>query len=447
MSGNKNTIGMIPSISIIVGSVLGTGVFFAPSMVAKFSTHIGVVAGLWMLGALLCVIGADIYGRLGQVLPSGGGQYIYLQKGINESTALIYGWLSLFVLCPTMIAGMCLFLGSQATYVFPDASPFLVKILAGGTAAFLTVLNFKGIKAAGKFQSSIVIVQILMIIGMAVALFLSNAQPAFEVQSSTVIETSGTLGAAVLAFAAILWSFEGFNSLTFITDEISDGKKKVRFLLFLGTTVVVVIYIVLNFCAVYFISPSEIAHTSNIAVRLNEIGFGAIGKNLTLILTVVGLVTTGHAAILIGPRITEKLSQDGYLPRVFSRLHRKNTSPNHALALQLALVLLYIGVGSFEALIIGFVVVNWAFYMLVALSLFRILPKEQLTWVVKAEIGIFSTLVLGFIGAQTYQNPAMALAGVAVLAGSILLARHFLEKKHKMQPQELALASSSVMRK
>ncbi|MBC86858.1 MAG: hypothetical protein CL677_06720 [Bdellovibrionaceae bacterium] len=428
---DKKTIGSLPSVAIIIGSVLGTGIFFAPSMVAKFSTHLGVVAALWGLGALLCLLGADIYGRLGELLPEGGGQYVYLKKGHGRGVAAVYGWLSLLVLCPTMIAGMCLYLASHLSYFDPNISTISVKLGALISAAILTILNYRGIRAAGKIQTTLVLFQILTILAMVLGLIFISSRPTLSpLQQMNQWPEFNGLHFGLLAFAAILWSFEGFNTLTFVTDEVKKGKKRIRCCLFAGTFVIFALYLVINVCAILFVPPDLIAETPNIAVLLNEMSFGAVGKNITLLLTVIGLLTTGHAAVLIGPRITAKLSEDGFLFRRYGRLNRIHTSPNNALSLQLFITSAFILAGSFESLVTMFVVVNWFFYLLVAMSLLKVLPDEETHFKIKASVYTFSSLILIFIGAQMYQNPELSAVGIGLVC-ILMLAANSLVRRSK----------------
>lgn len=445
-------IGNLSGISIVVGSIIGTGIFIAPSMVAKLSSSILVVGALWLLGALLCIIGADIYGKLGEKYPEGGGQYVYLKKCLGNKYSILYGWFSFLIICPSMIAGMSLYLGSQLQIFYPGITPFHIKLTAIAFVTLLTAINCFGIQVAGGFQKIIVIIQVSVILFLiAVSLIYLNAvDQSAAVAASTASSGGFSMSVALLAVVAILWSFEGFNSLTFVTNEVEQGKKNIRRLIYIGCAVVFVVYFLVNYCVLKFIPYNEILNTPNVAVSLSDLALGAKGKIIVFMLTVIGIITSTHISIIIGPRITKVLADDGFMFEPLKKIHPKFTSPNNALLVQLAFVLLYILIGNFEALITCFVIINWIFYCLVVFSFLKtrkvsvpgkLIPFKSSELI---ESVVFLALVMVIIAGEIYTHYKLSLIGLVIFGVGILVSDYVDKRSRKTKTATRLVAATAT---
>ena len=267
-------IGTLAAISVVVGSIIGTGIFLAPTVVASFTTSISLVVLLWVLGGILCFVGADIYGKLGIIFPNGAGQYVYLRECLGENFSMLYGWLSFLVISPTMIASIALFFGIQLKLLFPGISSLYTKESALVMVAAFTFINCMGIKTAGSVQRIVVSLQILIItlFSISVIIYCHGNTPILQFNEQTY-----SLRTGVLAFVAILWSFEGFNSLTFITDEVRDGYRRIRWLTFAGCAVVFLIYLLLKITN-YKIHDIKIYGLKSLLIKNNVDKLGRIDK-------------------------------------------------------------------------------------------------------------------------------------------------------------------------
>lgn len=434
-------IGWVSGISIVVGSIFGTGIFVAPAISASASSSYLFIAGLWILGACLCYLGADLYGRLGRIFPEGGGQYVYLKKCLGEPYSVLYGWLSFLIICPTMLAGLALFFSSQVKIYYPELSPVHLKLIAIGFIAMLTVVNCRGIEAAGLLQKVVVVLQLgLVLIPIAVVWCWVGA-PSTDGSAGVIGDVPQfSLTKALFAFVAILWSFEGFNTLTFVTDEVKNGYRTIRRLTLAGCWVVFVIYFMVNLTAFRFLTLGELRQTKNVAVSLSELGLGSAGAVVVLLLTMVAILSTVHAALLIGPRITRVLAADGYILKFLKEVHPLYTSPNNALWFQLGLVVLYILSGTFENLISWFIVINWIFYSLVMVGLMRISKQPccvdgqvmiQNPTLERLKCLVFIIFVFVFILGNVIDNPIPSVVGFLVFVLGLVVSSAVVKARRK----------------
>ncbi len=435
-SNNSNIvlkqIGPIGGISIVAGSIIGSGIFIAPSLVAAFTSSIPLVTVLWLAGALLCFIGADIYGKLGALYPAGGGQYVYLKNCVSPHISFIYGWFSFLITSPVMIASLAIFLGTQMRIIAPDLPDIYIKGIAIFFVALFTFANCKGINVASGVQNIVLAIQILLILILVLAalLFLNKA-PALPDAGSSLPQHAKS---GLLALVSILWSFEGFNTLNFIIPEVRDGQQKIRKLIFAGCLVVFVIYFLINYCTLRFIPHAVLLKTPNVAVTLSDLLWGWKGKYFVFSLALIGMITVTHTAIVIGPRVTKALSDDSLTFSFLNRLHPIHTSPNHALIIQFGFVVFYITIGSFETLMTCFIIINWLFYAFIVIGFLKARKlmnvKSRLPFRIHEllEAVIFLFLMLVLLVGQVYNDFLLSMAGFGIFIAGFISSFFFLKK-------------------
>lgn len=413
-------IGMFPAIALVVGSIVGTGIFVTPSMIAQFTLDPIQIGLLWLVGSLLCLIGGDLYGRLGQKFPVGGGQYVYLLESMGRPVALVYGYMSFLVLAPTMIAGFSMFLGEQVQMFFPSLGAQYIQIIALSFLALITLINCLGIQTTGGVEKWIVTTQIVLILALFVGLELAAGER-FTALGAEASDPS--LKAAALALVGILWSFEGFNCLSFVAHEVRNARHKLRLYVLLGCLIVFILYLLLNYLAFTFLSKDQLLQSPNIALPLAELAFGSYGRTLTGTVMIVAVFMTSIPAVLIGPRVTCEMANEGWMPRFLSKLHPRSTSPNNAILAQFVLASGFVFLGSFEWLITCFITVSWVFYILVGIGFWRL--EKRKSWIDRAEVVLFIVLAFMVVAMQVRSEPSLSLKGFIMAGLGYLAAQYF----------------------
>ncbi len=408
-------------VSLVVGSILGSGIFIAPSLIASFSPSLTVAAIFWILGGLVCACGAVIYGGLGLMFPQGGGQYVYLRETMGSRYSKFYGWVSLAVICPTMLAGTSLFFTELCRNVAPSTAPY-AKLIAILLLVAFTLANTLGIKIAGSIQKILVVVHVALFIGvMAVACYFL---PGHELGSYAAVPVFGNLSLSkgILALAAVLWSFEGFNSITFITNEIEGGERNVRKIALVGCAAVLVLYLAFNVITLANVPMTQLVQQPNAAGFMMATIFGANAGWIVFVLTALGVATVLHSSIIIGPRVIAATVKDGNTLKSLGNVSSKTGSPVSALWFQCATASVYVLLGHFDVLITAFIVLNWLFYGITALGYLRIRRRSFAARVITRKhlladiscVALFVSMVAVLLVSQILENPKIALVGFAI---------------------------------
>jgi basic amino acid/polyamine antiporter, APA family len=410
------------AVCVVVGSIVGSGIFVAPALVAQFSSSILVTATLWTLGALMCLSGAVIYARLAEQFPQSGGQYIFIRESFSPSLAAIYGWLSFLAISPLMIAGSALFFGEQLKVFWPDVSLVTVKVTGLLLCLMFTYLNHRGIELAGRLQGILVVLLIVTLVVLTLSPYFTSSQ---HIASQPLTTSTGnfaglSLNKGLLALAMVLWSFEGFNSATFLTGEIKDGARQIQKIMLTSVALVALVYFGFVTSAHRYIPIDQLAGSTNVGTSIALMSFGSDAQVFVFVLTCLGIATTLHTSIMIGPRITKSMASDGLCWDKLATNHPRHLSPSAALWCQLALVTAFLVLGNFQTLITLFVIVNWFFYGLTAVGFFKLFQSRGMQhkgWD-RLCLCLFLSGVTALIAFQLVSEPALtagALAFVAIL--------------------------------
>ena len=407
-------------VSLVVGSILGSGIFIAPGLIAAFSGSWLMALAFWFVGGAACAIGAAIYGQLGLLFPQGGGQYVYLRNLMGDRYSKLYGRASLWIICPTMLAGTSLFFGELWKGYF-HLSEVAVKLIGIGCIVVFTLLNSRGIRLAGFVQKALVLIHVLLLVGVLIISFAKL--PGLQLSSYSFTPDWGQLSLTkgIVALAAVLWSYEGFNALTFITNEIQGGERNVRKIGVYGCAIVLALYLAFNWVTLTNIPFASLVGAPNAAVMLMGMVFGEVGGFFVFLLTILGVASVLHASLIIGPRVIAAMASDGVIWRKMSELDTETGSPTPALWFQCAITIVFILIGHFEGLITCFVVLNWLFYGVTVVGYLKFVwsaPAESRTRKVVETgfAGFFLAMVLLLIVSQFFANFYLAFLGVAVLA-------------------------------
>jgi APA family basic amino acid/polyamine antiporter len=400
-------------VALVIGSILGSGIFVAPSLIASFSKSLWVSALFWICGGVVCTAGAVIYGSLGLRYPEGGGQYVFLKRTMGERYSNLYGWLSMLVIGPSMNAGTALFLAALCEGIWPE-SQSIRKPLALTVLAIFTYVNTRGLQISSGVQKLMVAIQIgllLSVLSLSLLFLQNNELAAYT--AAPVFETTFSLKAAILALAAVLWSFEGFNSVTFLTNEVEKGERNVRRIALTGSLIVIFLYLVFNVVVLSNIPPGSLAGQTNAAGFLMARIFGAHAAWVVFALTALGVANVLHSSLTIGPRVIAATVRDRQKYLKLAELNPQTGAPVFALWFQFAIALVYVLVGRFESLMVTFIVMNWIFYGLVVIGYLR-LQKVLANLREVATALVFLSMVLVLLASQFIENPRLACGALAL---------------------------------
>lgn len=410
----KRELGLLDGTMLVVGSMIGSGIFIVSADIARQVGSAGWLIVIWVLTGLVTVIAAVSYGELSAMFPKAGGQYVYLKEAYNKLIAFLYGWSFFAVIQTGTIAAVGVAFSKFSAYLYePLSDTNILWQLQTGTAAngtpeyfalsaaqlvsivtivFLTYLNSRGVKDSKTLQTFLTIIKILSLFGLIVFGFTlgakaevwnANWSDAWSLRSLNV-ETGSwmTIGGSVL-FAAIsaslvgsLFSSDAWNGVTFIAAEIKNPKRNVGLSLFLGTFIVSVIYVLANLMYVAVIPINEIAtaKSDRVAVVAAQHIFGNAGTIIIALMIMISTFACNNGLIMAGARVYYTMAKDGLFFKKAATLNKASV-PAWALWIQCFWASALCLTGKYGALLDFVMIIVMIFYILTILGIFILRRK------------------------------------------------------------------------
>lgn len=421
--------------AIVVGTIIGSGIFLVPSEMMQAVGSSGLVYLAWIVGGLLSFFGAVTYAELGAMKPVAGGEYVYVRDGYGPLGGFLYGWTYFLIAKPaslaTIVIGLVRIIGTFppfASLALPiTTSPITVTrghLVAIGAIAFIAFINYIGVKKAGEFQLFFTILKVAMIACIVVGGF-TYAHGSWGNFHTAYAAATGGFGGFMVALIASLWAYDGWNLVTTVSGEMRDPQKSLPIALILGVAIVAVLYMGVN-AAVQFVMPADaIASSPRPASQAMLIAWGTFGAGLVSAGMALSMLVTLNGSSMTGARIPFALSRDGYFFHALAKVHPRYRTPSNALIVQgvLSALLVVLG-GNFQQLFSLALYPEWVFYMLATASvfIFRVrephAPRPYRTWgypVVPALFIAASMVVLIYTFKAKVVNSLVATA--VILAG------------------------------
>lgn len=371
----KRELGVFDAVSIIGGIVVGSGVFYVGSFVierAGFS--IGWATAAWIFAGLYSLMSGLCYAELGAAMPEAGGAYVYLKKAYGPVVAFMMGWTDFWITCSASIAAIAL---AFATYlsVFVPLSPAGVKIAAIALIVLLSVINILGVKNSGRLQSVLLVLKIIPIVAIIFFGFLHFDEAINPVSFGYEGEGSVFSGFA-LAVIAALWAYDGWSSVTLVTEELKNPQKNLPKAIFIAIGGITVIYTVLNFIMMKMLPLAEMAADPMPASSVSTILFGKVGAMFITVAILVSILGSCNGQLLAFPRETFAMARDKRFFTVCGKVHPKFNTPYVAQLLMMAVSIAILFIGSFEQITVLVVFTQSLFYTMAIIAVFVLRKKH-----------------------------------------------------------------------
>jgi basic amino acid/polyamine antiporter, APA family len=369
--------------AIVVGTIIGSGIFLVPSEMMQDVGSSVLVYAAWIVGGLLSLFGVMTYAELGSMLPYAGGEYVYLRGAYGDRMSFLYMWTWFAVAKPASIAtvttGLARTLGIFHTFHWLDTpaigGPFPVmwsQLFAIVVTWLITGLNYLGIKKAGDFQVVFTVLKVLLILIVAGFCFSSALGSWSNFGTSLPQAASGSaFNNFMAALIATLWAYDGWNDLTMVAGEIKQPQRNVPLALIGGLLIVAVLYMATNAAIQYVLPAAQIAASPRPAVAALQAVAGPAGAALVAAGMALSIFVTLNGTIMSGARVPFAAARDRLFFPQFAAIHPRFKSPSTSLVVQglLASVLL-LALGRFRQLFELAVFAEWLFYMLTATTIF-----------------------------------------------------------------------------
>jgi basic amino acid/polyamine antiporter, APA family len=379
--------------SIVAGTIIGSGIFLVPAEMMQAVGSAGLVYLAWIVGGFLSFFGALTYAELGSVRPYAGGEYVYVRDAYGTLPAFLYGWTWFLVAKPasiaTVTAGLVRVLGTFSAFSFLPQTIVALHVtssrtlsinyghlVAIGAAAFITGLNYVGVRKAGNFQVAFTVLKVAMIVGIAIIAFTASSGSWSNFRTSYSGATGGMAGFAA-ALVAALWAYDGWNDLNMVSEEIEKPERSIPIALIAGVGVVAVLYMGLNAGIQRALPATAIAQSAVPAAAASEAALGRLGVTLVSIGMMISMLATLNGTVMSGGRVPFAVARDGYLFKALGEVHPKFHTPALALVIQgvVAVVLIVAG-GAFKELFSLAIFAEWLFYMIAASTIFVFRMRE-----------------------------------------------------------------------
>jgi basic amino acid/polyamine antiporter, APA family len=370
----RPTLSLADAVGIIVGIIIGAGIFKTPALVAGNVDSTATLVLAWILGGLISLIGALCYAELASTYPDAGGDYHFLTRAFGQRLSFLFAWGRLTVIQTGSIALLAFVLGDYASAVFP-LGPYSTPLYAAAVVAALTVLHVAGRPKTAFAQNLLTSVEILGVLLVAfVGLFGPSVAPA------TASATSSSAGFG-LVMVFVLLTYGGWNEASYVSAEVREpGRNMVRALV-ISILLVTALYVVVNVGLVRGLGLGGLAASKAPAAELLEKMTGRATAVLVSIIVVVATLTSVNATIFTGARSAYAVGRDFRPFRLLGRWHGGRQAPVNALIVQaiIALLLIVVGAGTrrgFETMVEYTAPVFWAFILLAGIALFVLRRRE-----------------------------------------------------------------------
>ncbi len=372
-------LGASQATAIVVGTIIGSGIFLVPSEMMQDAGSSTLVYLAWIVGGLLSLFGAMTYAELGSMLPYAGGEYVYLRGAYGDTTAFLYMWTWFAVAKPASIAavtsGLARTLGvfpafHWLTEPVPGLPVLWSQIFAIGVTWFMTGLNYLGIKKAGDFQLVFTILKGALIVIVAVLCFASPAG-SWSNFATSLPHAVGGFGGFMLALIATLWAYDGWNDLTMVAGEVRRPERSLPIALIGGLFIVGALFMATNAAIQYILPASQIAASERPAVAALSIVAGHKGAAFVAAAMALSIFVTLNGTVMSGARVPYAAARDRLFFPQFAHIHPRFQSPSTALVVQgLLSTVLLLFLSRFQQHFELAVFAEWLFYMLTTTTVF-----------------------------------------------------------------------------
>lgn len=373
---------LIDGIAIVIGTIIGTGIFLKAGTMAQLMGSPVWVLVAWVVGGLLSLTGALAYAELGSLIPEAGGEYVYLRNAWDDLTAFLYGWMRFWIASPGTIAAYAVGSMTFASGMI-DLAPFGGKtVCAIAVIIFFSVLNCFSVSFGGKLNSIMTGLKIVMLFGISLGIFFFSEGAKFANITTPVQGYTGFAGWSAFgsALLASLWAYDGWNNLSMVGGEIKNPKRNVPMSLIIGVFSILALYAVVNM-AFFFALPMEEIITANsndfpdalpVGTKAAMTFLGSSGVTILSAAFVFSSLGAMNASILTSARVPFAMARDGLFFKQLGNVSEKTHVPVVSIVVQAIISIILALSGTFDQLTDYVIFSSWIFYAMVTYGVIRL---------------------------------------------------------------------------
>ncbi len=407
--------------ALVVGSVIGSGIFVVPRLIAQRVPEPGLVIAIWIFSGLLVLCGALTLAELGAMFPESGGLYIYMREAYGPFWAFLYGWTVMLVAMPASIAALTtaflLYVGQ-----FVTMSVWVEKSVGVAVLVALAYVNARGAKLGAGVQNLFTVLKVGGLAALVVLAVVTGRGAAANFLPLAPAHVSGGLLAAIgVAMISTLFAYDGWHFVGFVAGELHDPERNVLRSILAGVTVVILAYVAANLAYYFVLGHARIVGSERVASDAMAALIGPAGATLMTLAILCSIFGAISANVLAGPRVLFAMGRDGRLFHWLAAVHPRYETPAAAIWALAGWAGVLTLTGGFEHLITMSIFASWIFFTLVVLSVmvlrktrpdaprpYRVIgyPWTVILFVIVSSVFVVNTLV---------EAPRSALLGLGLL--------------------------------
>lgn len=394
-------LGFVTTLAIVVGAVIGSGIFKKPAFMAA---HLGSpewLIAIWVIAGILTLFGALTNAEIASMITATGGQYVFFQRMYGDLVAYLYGWAIFAVIQTGSIASI--------TYVFSEYTQFFiqlprfsteieqtwpiflpaigyiyplenigVKLLTIFVISGLTAVNYYGVKFSGAVSATFTFMKVAAILLLVLFCFSFSGGSFENLSKPSSAYLSGEISffsGFMVALAGAFWAYDGWNNITYIAGEVRNPNRNIPLALAVGTLIIITVYVLINIAFIYVMPIEQMAQSSLVAADAATISMGAIGGAFVAAAVMISTFGTANGTILASARVHFAMASDNLFFKSIAKVHPTRYTPSNSLILQAVWASVLVLSGTFDILTDMLIFVSWIFYAAGAAGVFVLRRK------------------------------------------------------------------------
>lgn len=438
----KRELSVWAAASIVVGTVIGSGIFITPRSMVLNVGHPQTVVLVFIFGGILSLLGALTYAELGAAMPEAGGEYVYLREAYGPFWGFLYGWTQMFVAKSGSIATLATgFFAYAASFspalesvwltvplsIGPNWQPLAIRygqIFAIGVIIFLGALNYFGVKFGGQVQLILTLLKVVIMAGIIV-LGLSSPLASAGHFATFIPAAKAPFAGFFAALVASLWAYDGWNNVSMVASEVKDPQRSLPRSLILGVLGVMAIYVAMTVAYFLVLSASDVASGDRVAVVMMQKMFGTAGGTFVSIAVMISIFAALNGSILSGARVPFAMSRDGLFFHAIGDIHPTYRTPGKSIVALTIWASLLVLSGRYEELFNFVIFGSWILYALAAASVFVFrhrrpdMPRPYRTLGYPVVPALFVIVAIVLLISTLLDKPRESLFGLVLMAAGL----------------------------
>ncbi len=451
MNNLKRNLGLNTTIALVIGGVIGSGIFMKPALMGAQLGSPLLLLSVWVVAGIITLFGALSNAEVAAMFPETGGQYVFFQKMYGNAFAFLYGWAAFAVFNTAGNASIAYVFSTYANVLYPLPKfsaaiehsinlhiPFVgnfyvlenfgMKLLTIFLILILTAVNYFSVKQGGALQRVLTSLKVVAIIILIGGILFSGKGAAVNIITPLASIPHGwaLVGAYMAAISGAFWAYDGWNNITFVAGEIKNPQKVIPKSLFMGLSFCIIIYALVNLAYIYVLPIGKLSASLFVASDAAAIVWGTVGGGLIAMLVMLSTFGTTNANVLATSRVTFAMGQQNKMFSWAGRVQPKYNTPGNALLMNAIWTCILIISGSFDMLTDMLIFVSWFFYGMSALGVFLLrkrmkdVQRAYKVWGYPIVPLLFVAFTAFFLGSTIYTDIVNYNNGTAPVINSVL---------------------------